>query len=130
MDKGILIALILAGAQVICGFFVWLNTKLNNKTNNLKEEISQLNEKLGKKEERLKKFAKQIYFLRFVEESVYGELVKTNTDYTIKGVKQKIHGTIAEMINVKYKSMDDEIKELIDACQSISPIDISDSYIK
>lgn len=118
MDTALLFALILGGAQVIGSIIVLISTIISNKNGKLKMEIE-------KKDKQLIKYARQIYFLRFVEESVYSELAHTNADCHQDTVKKRIHSAIAEETGIRYESMDSEIMRKIEDCRNIKPIDIS-----
>ena len=128
MDTGITIALLLGGAQIIGSVIVLVSTCISNNNRKLKNEISQLNQRISKKDNRIIRFAKQVYFLRFVEESVYAELAKTNTSKKVRVIKQNVHGAIAKEISVNYESLDCEIRDVLEMSKPIEPINI-DSYL-
>lgn len=126
---GIIIALILGGAQVWSGKLALESTRITHEKEKLIDEISQLKEQHEKDQNKIRRYARQVYFLRFVEESVYAELGRTNTSYQPQAIKGRIHGDIANEIGIQYDSMDSDIKQDIEMSRNIEPIDIR-SYIK
>lgn len=67
METGVLISLILGGAQIIGSVLVLWSTKINSDVSKLKDENERLDGELDKKQRTIDRFARQIYFLRFVE---------------------------------------------------------------
>lgn len=124
-----LISLILGGAQIIGSVLVLWSTKINSDVSKLKDENERLDGELDKKQRTIERFARQIFFLRFVEESVYKELESTNTRYRTSQIKKEIHTCVENHIDVKYQSLDSEIKTILDRGRTIEAIDIT-SYIK
>lgn len=124
-----LISLILGGAQIIGSVLVLWSTKINSDVSKLKDENERLDGELDKKQRTIDRFARQIYFLRFVEESVYKELESTNTRYRVSQIKKEIHSCVENHIDIKYQSLDSEIKTILDRGRAVEAIDIS-SYIK
>ena len=118
MDIALIVALILGGAQVIGSIIVLISTIISNRNNRLTKEIE-------KKDKQIVRYAKQLYFLRFVEESVYAELAQTNANCHQDTVKKRIHSAISDKIGIRYNSMDNDILQRIDDSQNIKPIDIS-----
>ena len=117
MDTALIVALILGGAQVIGSIIVLVSTIISNRNGRLEREVE-------RKDKQIDRYAKQVYFLRFVEESVYAELAQTNAACHQDTVKKRIHGAIAEKIGIRYESIDSEIMRRIEDCQNIKPIDI------
>lgn len=122
--SGIIIAIIIGAAQVISSRQVYKSTKISNDNQRLKDEISVLQKEREKQERKIYRYAEQIFFLRFVEESVCSELARANTDYTQIEVKKRIHSDIANKIGVSYKSMDSEIKQNCGQNRNIESVDI------
>ena len=118
METGVLIALLLGGAQVLGSILVLISTIISNKDERLKNTVE-------KQEAKIEKFARQIYFLRFVEESVYYELAQANADRPFIALKRDIHQAIASEISIPYESLDGEVKKIIEMGKKIEPIDIS-----
>lgn len=117
MDKGVLISLILGAAQIIGSIIVLIATIINSRVGKLHTE----NERLKRD---AKNFAKQVYFLRFVEVSACEELANIKNKKSITLMKN-VHRTIANDINVPYQSMDKDVRGYLDTCKSTEPIDIS-----
>lgn len=117
MDKGILISLILGGAQIIGSVIVLLATIINSRGSKLQIE----NERLKRD---AKILAKQVYFLRFVEVSVCEELANIKNKRPITLLKN-VHRIIANDINVSYQSIDRDVKGYMDTCKNIEPVDVS-----
>ncbi len=129
MDKGVIIAIIFGGAQVIASIIIAVSTHEANKCSRLKDDVLRLSKTIEHHNKKIIRYAKQIFFLRFVEESVYAELAKTNTDNSTHVIKRKIHQLIAKELAINYDSMDDEIKKTIEIGRPVEPLDISE-YIK
>lgn len=129
METGVLISLILGGAQILGSVLVLWSTKINSDVSKLKEQIKSNKQDLYNKQRTIERYARQIYFLRFVEESVYKELECTNTSYTSVQIKREVHSCMENHLDIKYQSLDSEIKQILDCGRSIKAIDIS-SYVK
>lgn len=122
--SGIIIAIIIGAAQVISSREVYKSTKISNDNQRLKDDIDQLKIEREKRERKIERYAKQILFLRFVEESVCSELARTNTDYKLLEVKRRIHRDVEEIIEVSYENYDSEIKHDSGKNLIIEPVDI------
>lgn len=130
MDTGILIAIILGAAQVVGSLIIAVSTVHSNNTSSLKDDIIRLKSRYEKLERTKERYAKQLLFLRIVEESVYEELAKANTSYKKAKIKGLVHHSVTEQSGIFYESIDSEIKrEAGIAFGEIKPVDI-DSYIK
>lgn len=135
MDKGILISLIIGGAQIIGSLIVLVATIINSKVgklhddkDRLKDENDKLTQKIIAKETQISKMAHQIYFLRFVEESICNELAEKNSEFSQKHIKTQIRKAVSANVNISY--VDNDIKNYIDSYVPITPISIDSYYIK
>ena len=119
MDIGvasIVLAGILGASQVISSLISNRNGRLRDKNEALKNQN--------------RRFAKQVYFMRVLEESVIAELCKSNTDYQPLHVKRQIRKAVFDYLGYKYESNDSEIKDsIVDIVKPIEGQDIS-AYIE
>ena len=135
MEESVLISLIIGGAQIVGSIIVLIATIINSKVgklhddkDRLRDETDRLKDKVKDQESLLNNMARQIYFLRIVEESVYNELAETNSGYKAKYIKTQIRKSVSKQTSVAY--VDNDISKYIGGSKSFAPVPIHNDYIK
>lgn len=122
---GVIIALILGAAQVWSSYNALKSTKISNENHKLKDDIKYLKEDGEKQQEKILRYANQILFLRFIEESLYAELEGNSTEYKAKHIKTLIRSDVAMELGIKFnKDIDSEIKQDLNRGEKIEAISI------